>query len=98
MEFTKFDSNKNRLELIEPKFIQGIGQVLTIGANKYSIDNWKRADDINRYKGALLRHIYAYLDGEQIDPESGLSHLYHAGCNLMFLDYFNRTNKEKDKQ
>lgn len=92
--FTKFDGDKIRLELLEPEFIKGIGKIITFGANKYSADNWKKADgeDITRIKGALLRHLYAYLGGEEFDPETGESHLYHAGCNLMFLDYFDRTN------
>lgn len=95
--FIKSDSSKNRLELLEPKFIEGIGSVITFGANKYEDNNWKKAGGTNegRIKGALLRHIYAYLDGEKIDPETGKSHLYHAGCNLMFLDYFDRVEKTK---
>lgn len=90
--FTKHDSVKNRLELIEPKFIEGIGKIVTFGAEKYSAHNWKKAgeDDIERIKGALLRHILAYLGGQELDPETGESHLYHAACNLMFLDYFDR--------
>jgi len=88
--FMKDDGNKNRLELIEPAFIKGLGKVLTLGAEKYDTDNWKKVDDKDRYKGALLRHVMAYLDGEEHDPETGLSHLYHAQCNMMFLDYFDR--------
>ena len=34
-EFKKFDSEKNRLELIEPQFIEGLGKVLTYGSLKY---------------------------------------------------------------
>ena len=89
-EFMKDDGNKNRLELIEPAFIKGLGKVLTLGAEKYDTDNWKKVDDKGRYKGAMLRHVMAYLDGEERDPETGLSHLYHAQCNMMFLDYFDR--------
>ena len=93
-KFLKADINKPRLELIEPEFIIGLGKVLTFGANKYSANNWKNAtvDDVERIKGALLRHQMAYLKGEKIDPETGLSHLYHIACNLMFLDYFDRQN------
>ena len=91
--FMKYDTSKNRLELIEPKFIEGIGKILTFGAEKYEANNWKLGsseEDISRYKGALLRHTMSYIDGEKIDPDSGNSHLYHIGCNLMFLDYFDR--------
>lgn len=88
--FTKYDNHKIMPSLIEPEYIIGTAEVLTIGAVKYSKDNWKRCDDIDRYKDALLRHTYAYLSGEKIDPETGKSHLYHMSCNLMFLDYFDR--------
>lgn len=94
--FLKNDSSKIRLELIEPEFIEGIGKILTLGAQKYKANNWKKAsntENIERIKGALLRHTMSYLKGEKLDPESQESHLYHIGCNLMFLDYFDRTNQ-----
>ena len=92
MALNKYDKDKTKLSLIEPAFIVGLGDVLTFGAKKYGVDNWKNATskDVSRYKDALLRHIFAYLDGEKCDKETNLSHLYHAACNLMFLDYFER--------
>lgn len=92
-EFMKFDGKKNRLELIEPEFIEGLGRILSFGAEKYEADNWKKAnspEDQRRIYGALQRHLLAYRKGEKIDPETGESHLYHACCNLMFLDYQDR--------
>ena len=88
--FLKHDSNKIRVGLLEPDFILGVAEVATFGANKYAKDNWKKCDDLDRYKDAALRHLFAYLKGEKVDEETGLSHLYHASCNLMFLDYFDR--------
>lgn len=94
-KFLKFDNDKPMLELVDPNFILGVGGVLTMGATKYGVDNWKSAskEDIERIKGALLRHTMAYLSGEVIDPESGLNHMYHIACNTMFLSYFDN-NKE----
>jgi len=88
--FKKFDSKKNRLELIEPEFILGVGKVLSFGAEKYAPDNWKLVDDLKRYEGAMLRHMMAYMGGEKTDPETGISHLHHISANGMFLDYFDR--------
>ncbi len=96
--FKKDDSGKNRLELVEPAFFKGLGQVLTMGAIKYEANNWKLGnspEDIERIKGALLRHLMDYLDGDKTDVESGLSHLYHTAFGLMTLDYFDRTANEK---
>jgi hypothetical protein len=92
----KFDDAKIRVELIDPNFILGISKILTFGAKKYAANNWKKGstdEDQQRYLGAALRHLLAYMDGQKIDPESGESHLYHLGCNLMFLDYFDRQQK-----
>jgi hypothetical protein len=86
--FMKFDSNKPMLSLVDPAFTWGVGQVLTHGAEKYAIDNWKKVDDIRRYKDAAYRHFLAYLAGELRDPDSGLPHLDHLGANIMFLRYF----------
>jgi hypothetical protein len=92
-EFIKLDNGKRRLSLIEPQFMQTLGDVITFGAIKYAPNNWKLCEDTSRYKDALLRHIYAYLSGEQRDQETGIEHLAHAACNLMFLQYFD--NKEQ---
>ncbi len=101
-DFMKDDTQKNRLELIEPEFIEGLGAVLTVGAKKYKAYNWMKAgakEDIERIKGALMRHWFAYMRGEKLDPETGLSHLHHMTCNLMFLNHFDRkltsSNNEK---
>jgi hypothetical protein len=34
---------------------------------------------------AVLRHIFQWLGGEDKDSETGLSHLAHASCGLLFL-------------
>lgn len=93
-DFMKDDMDKPLLSLIEPHFIVALGDVLTMGAQKYDKNNWKKCEDMDRYKDALLRHTYAYLSGEQIDNESGLEHLAHCAANIMFLQYFN--NKDKN--
>ena len=87
----KFDDAKPLMSLLSPWFTEDIAKVLTIGAKKYAVDNWKIVPNARqRYSDALLRHINAYLKGEQNDPETGLPHLCHAACNLMFLYEFDR--------
>ena len=85
----KDDQEKNRLDLIEPEFIEGVGEVLTFGAKKYEPNSWQNVPDAeNRYYGAVLRHLMAYRKGETEDKESHLSHLKHAATNIMFLLHF----------
>jgi hypothetical protein len=59
--------------------------VLEFGAKKYDPWNWKGGFKWARVASAVLRHIFSWLGGEDKDPETGLSHLSHASCGLMFL-------------
>ncbi len=90
----KNDEGKPRLELIPREFLHGLGEVLRFGANKYADDNWRGGIVYRRLIGATLRHVTAFADGEDNDPESGLSHLHHAGCCLAFLSHFVATGRE----
>ena len=90
----KDDKEKNRLDLIEPEFIEGVGRVLTFGANKYEPNNWQKVENAeDRYYAAALRHLMAWRRGEKTDLESGISHLDHVACNIMFLQHFEREEK-----
>jgi len=101
MSFKKNDTDKIRLELIDPDFINGVGAVLTFGAEKYEANNWKKAkskENRERIKGAILRHQMALMSGETVDPESGLHHAYHIATNAMFLAYHDKHSGEHKSQ
>lgn len=90
----KQDKGKVRLDLVTPEFIEEVGQVLTFGAEKYPANSWQKIPDaINRYYAAALRHLTAWRKGEKNDDESGLSHLSHAACNMMFLMWLDERGK-----
>jgi hypothetical protein len=91
-KFTKDDQEK--MSIVDMNF-QEIFKVLQFGARKYKPNNWQKCDDKNRYKDAMLRHVFAYLNGEKIDSDSGLHHLAHAATNCLFLVFFDK--KEGDK-
>jgi hypothetical protein len=60
--------------------------ILTIGAQKYAAENWRKVPDgKRRYFAALQRHLWAWKRGQKFDPETGRHHLAHAACNLFFL-------------
>ena len=92
-EFIKYDTNKPMMSLLEPDFIEDMAKVLTMGANKYSKDNWKKCEDKSRYEDAMYRHMNEYLKGREYDIESRLPHLAHVAVNAMFLQYFNDNGK-----
>ena len=82
---TKHDQDKPMLNLIDPQAIEGLAAVLTFGAKKYAADNWRGGINNSRLIASLLRHLFAIMRGEYTDPESGLPHIDHVGCNWMFL-------------
>jgi hypothetical protein len=82
----KFDGGKLQYGLVPPLALKATVDVLTFGAEKYEPDNWKVVPDSKRrYFDAAMRHMWAWKEGEQIDPESGKHHLAHALCCLHFL-------------
>ena len=82
----KFDGGKLQYGLLPPLALKATVEILTFGAEKYEPDNWKHVPDSKRrYFDAMQRHLWAWKEGEQNDPESGKNHLAHALCCLMFL-------------
>lgn len=81
----KHDKDKVRMELLSVPALQAIAEVMTFGARKYAAHNWRKGFEWSRLYGAALRHLTAHMSGENKDPESGLSHLAHLGCCVMFL-------------
>jgi len=66
--------------------IQEMGKVFTGGAAKYGRFNWRdHAVSATVYYDAAQRHLMAWFAGEDIDPESGISHLAHvmSCCNIV---------------
>jgi hypothetical protein len=83
-------SAKTRFDLIPFAAVGEIADVLAYGADKYSANNWCRGSEWGRYFSALCRHLFAWWRGEDKDPETGFSHLAHAGCCLLFLMEYQR--------
>jgi len=92
----KFDTDKLPLNLLSTEAMNQTAAVLKFGAQKYAEHNWRKGFAWSRPLAAAMRHITAFNDGEDIDPESGLSHLAHAMCCIMFLLEFQKTHPELD--
>jgi hypothetical protein len=92
----KYDSGKTDWSLMPFEAVEEINKVLEFGARKYAAHNWTQGDGFRytRVLSSLFRHLFAWSRGEDLDPESGLSHLAHAGCNVIFLIYY---SKYKDR-
>ena len=92
----KFDQDKLPLHLLSTEAMNQTAAVLQFGAKKYAEHNWRKGFDWSRPLAAAMRHITAFNNGEDKDPESGLSHLAHAACCIMFLLEFEKTHKHLD--
>lgn len=85
MEGRKFDQGKLPYHLLPPDAIEEILKVLDYGQQKYSARNWEKGMLWSRPFAALMRHMWAWWQGEDKDAETGCSHLAHAGCCILFL-------------
>lgn len=85
VEPAKHDANKSRYDLIPPEGIEAIAQALTYGAGKYGPRDWESGMAWGKYFAACMRHLWAWWRGKGVDEESGLSHLAHAACCVVFL-------------
>lgn len=80
----KFDAGKPAHDLLPFEALDEIAKVLSFGEKKYAAGNWANGIQIRRLLSAAYRHMGQFNSGEDVDPESGISHLAHAACNLLF--------------
>jgi hypothetical protein len=94
MKGIKHDEGKPDWYLLPLASVREIVKVLTIAhvVKGYAEYNWQLVEP-RRYWSALFRHLDYYQEGEQYDKETGLSHLAHAGANILFLIWFELVKK-----
>ena len=96
MVASRDNAGKLDWSLLPMEALEDIVKVLEFGAKKYAAWNYANGTGLSwkATVASLMRHLYAWLRGEDNDPESGISHLGHIGCNVIFLLYY---TKHKDK-
>ena len=84
----RIGETKPPLHLIPPAVEILEAVVMGLRAKKYGPFNWRSANvRATIYISAAKRHIAQWLDGQDDDPESGVSHLAHArACLGILLD------------
>lgn len=92
-EGTKHDKGKPRWDLVPYDGLAVFVDVLTLGAAKYSDRNWELGITYSRLFAATMRHLTAWWGGEDLDPDTGRSHLAHAVCDAVFLLTFVRRGR-----
>lgn len=92
----KYDCDKPDMSLLSPVALTELAKVLSFGKAKYAAHNWRGGISTSRLLAATLRHVLAYLGGENKDPETGLSHIAHAMCCCMFIIELAVTSEDCD--
>lgn len=92
----KFDDGKIRYDLLPPELLEGTADILAFGAKKYGERNWEKGMNWSRAFAALMRHMWAWWRGQNVDEETGKSHLWHAACCLAFLITYEQRKVGKD--
>lgn len=81
----RYDDGKPEYHLLPMDGLQELGKVFTVGARKYAPRNWEKGMAWSRCYNSLMRHLFAFWNGEAKDPETGLHHMAHATWNAMAL-------------
>lgn len=81
----RYNEGKLPMHLVPPDALKAMAAVLDVGAKKYALRNWEKGADYSVPYASLMRHLMAFWEGEDNDPETELPHLYHVIMNAAFL-------------
>lgn len=84
-EANKDDQGKQPWHLLPWDAVDEVVKVMQYGAEKYDARNWEHGTRWSRYFSAAIRHLWKWWHGEDTDLESGLHHLAHASCCVLYL-------------
>jgi hypothetical protein len=93
---SRYNTGKLKWSLVSWKALEPMVAVLMFGAQKYDSWNWVKGLTYTGISESLQRHLNAFMEGEDDDPESKLAHVGHILCNAMFLSYMFLFKKDMD--
>lgn len=92
----RHNSNKPDLSLIPLCLLEDEARVWQHGATKYEKNNWMRGQKWSIPLASAFRHLAKWQAGQDMDDESGESHIAHAIANLHMITLYMRTYKDGD--
>jgi len=92
----RHNNGKPKWTLVDFDALEGMVKVLEQGVDEYGKFNWKEGLKTDEICESLLRHVFAYLRGEDIDPKSKLPVWDHILCNSLFLAYMMKFRPDCD--
>lgn len=87
-----------RFDLVPPRCLIELAEHYGKGSEKYKDRNWELGYDWGLSYSALCRHLFAFWDGEDLDPETGTHHLIAVAWHAFALRTFAETHPEKDSR
>ena len=92
----KHDVGKPKFHLLPFDLMDGEQRVWEYGAKKYAPNQWRRGMPVSQAMNAGMRHLTAFMAGENNDPETGESHLDHLICCIRMAQNTLKNHKELD--
>lgn len=78
--------NKAPMSTVPANVMAELGVAMLEGASKYGRHNYRVAGvRASVYYDATIRHLFAWWEGEDLDPDSGMSHITKAIASLTVL-------------
>lgn len=90
------NKGKPKLSMLPKEPLVQITRVLEFGESKYDRNNWRKGLPYTSVIDSALRHLHSFLEGEDTDHESGISHIAHAATNMVFLLQYLKDHPEMD--
>lgn len=89
-------SKPEEFACIPPWPLCEVARVYGFGMKKYDRNNWRRGYAWSLSTSAMNRHLWKFMSGESIDPESGFHHLAHVVFHCFSLMDFERLGRGTD--
>jgi len=90
----RYNDGKPKWSLVHFQSLIPMVRVLEYGCIKYAPKNWQKPMDTTQILESMQRHLAALFDGEEVDSESGISHMGHIMANAMFFNYHKQREKD----
>lgn len=85
-----------RFDLLPPEVLFADAELYAKGAEKYDEHNWTRGYPWSLSFAAMMRHAWAFWNGEDDDPETGCPHMTSVRFHAAALIYFATHHQQFD--
>lgn len=89
-------TKEERFDLVPVYPLTLLARLYAFGAKKYTAHNWRNGYEWSKSYAAAQRHLTAFWDGEDIDPETKVPHVINVAFHMFVLAQYMRDNREYD--